>query len=178
MSRENCLFLDAIDPLFKRDERDRSRCRWRPNPTIDVQSCRAILSILQSRAFYLESSISKTIHAYTSAPDLSLRPLPALSCTTRRDECARGSHNLRLSWQLLCGLCMIFYHVGEFRKHGLRKPAKRLASIIDIGVTCKGYLRTKGYLAYSRIFAGDTTFLHPVIKHSPIITTFYLKNLR
>lgn len=48
--------------------RSRCRCRQRPNPTIDVQPRRVILSFC---AFYLESSISKTIHAYTPA---SLRP--------------------------------------------------------------------------------------------------------
>lgn len=56
-----------------------------------------------------------------------------LSCTTRRNECASRSHNLWLSWLLLCGLCMIFC-VGEFWKHGLREPAKWRISIINIDI--------------------------------------------
>lgn len=62
-------------------------------------------------------------------------PSRCLSCTTRRNERTPRSHNLRLSWLLLCRLCMIFHQVGEFRKHGLRKPAKWRTGAIDNDVT-------------------------------------------
>lgn len=59
----------------------------------------------------------------------TILPLHCLSCTTRRNECTPRSRNLRLSWPLLCGLCMIFYHVDEFRKHGLQELPCEMANV-------------------------------------------------
>lgn len=107
-----------------------------------------------SRAFYRRSGISKT---------MPCTPSRCLSCTTRRNERTSRSHNLRLSWLLLCRLCMIFHRVGELRKHGLRKPAKWRTGTIDVGVMLeplsrralekKFYANFPNFYARSRILA-------------------------
>ena len=97
-----------IRALFNEHDGGCSHCHWRPNPTFN-DNWHIILSLFFHFAIVLFLSGIQHYQDNTSPR--------CLSCTTRRDECARRSHNLWLSWQLLCGLCMIFYHVGEFRKH-------------------------------------------------------------
>ena len=135
-----------IRALFNEHDGGCSHCHWRPNPTFN-DNWRIILSLFFHFAIVLFLSGIQHYQDNTSPR--------CLSCTTRRDECARRSHNLWLSWQLLCGLCMIFYqeNLGNMR---LAEICERALSISP--------LTYKKNLAYFRIFPINITFLQLVIR--------------
>lgn len=115
-TKKNYLFFKLIN-LFVRflvcnDEGD--PCCWRSNLTTNIYNL----------MLFFRFAITPAIRNPALVKQYRRTSPRCLSCTTHRNECASRSRNLRLSWLLLCGLCMIFYHVGEFRKHVLGEPMK------------------------------------------------------
>lgn len=138
----NCLFFKLINLfvhfLVSNDEGDHYYC-WRSNLMTNIYN----LIILFFRFAITATRNPALVRQYRSTSPR------CLSCTTHRNECASRSCNLRLSWLLLYGLCMIFYHVREFRKHGLRESVKWRMNIINIDVASKWHAQ-ESFLATVR----------------------------